>query len=118
VVRTGQRETETTIRAKPIELYATEQSALRPLPLHIPIPYVRVTRVVDDQGYINLHTNRYSVDETLIDRELVVHETQDQVRIFDGHTLVCEHVRAPDGADKRGRWMGGAIVVEWVIVVG
>jgi transposase len=90
-----------TIRAKPIELYATEQSALRPLPLHIPIPYVRVTRVVDDQGYINLHTNRYSVDEKLIDRELVVHETQDQIRLFDGHTLVCEHVRAPDGADKR-----------------
>jgi transposase len=90
-----------TIRAKPIDLYATEQSALRPLPLHIPEPYMHCTRVVDDEGYIHLHTNRYSVDDTLIDRELVVHETRDKVRIFDGHRLVCEHLREPDGADKR-----------------
>jgi transposase len=90
-----------TIQAKPIELFAVERSALRSLPLHIPDVYMLWTRVVDDEGYVHLHTNRYSVPETLIDRELSVHETRDRVRIFNGRELVCEHDREEEGAGKR-----------------
>jgi hypothetical protein len=56
---------------------------------------------VDDEGYITLHTNRYSLPVSLIDREVFVHESRDQIRVFDGHTLVCEHARMEEGARQR-----------------
>ncbi len=89
------------IQAKPIELFATERASLKPLPLHIPEVYLRWNRTVDDEGYITLHTNRYSLPVSLIDREVFVHETRDRIRIFDGHALVCEHARVEEGARQR-----------------
>ncbi len=97
----------------PIALFATEQTALRSLPLHVPEVYALHRRSVDCEGYVTLHTNRYSLPSALIDREIDVHETKDRVRVFDGHKLVCEHAREEDGAGKRktlpeheaeGRW--------------
>lgn len=87
--------------AAPMSLFATEQTGLRPLPSYIPPVYLLHRRTVDVEGYIHLHTNRYSVPTELIDREVSVHETKDHVRIFDGHRLVCEHVRQEDGQGKR-----------------
>jgi len=85
----------------PLALFATEQTALKPLPTYIPPVYLLHRRTVDVEGYIQLHTNRYSLPTELIDREVSVHETKDQVRIFDGHRLVCEHVRQEDGLRTR-----------------
>jgi hypothetical protein len=45
--------------------------------------------------------NRYSLPASLIDREVFVHEARDRIRIFDGHTLVCEHERVESGARQR-----------------
>lgn len=90
-----------TIQARPIELFATERLHLKPLPIHIPEVYRLWTRTVDEEGYVHLHTNRYSMPETHIEREVSVHETQDRVRLFDGKALVCEHERQEDGAGKR-----------------
>ncbi len=87
--------------ARPIDLFVAEAPALRPLPIHVPEPYRIHTRTVDESGYVHLHTNRYSVTTDLIDREVTVFETKNQVRIFDGHKLVCEHVRERDRAAKR-----------------
>jgi hypothetical protein len=79
----------------------------------VPEVYALHRRSVDVEGYVHLHTNRYSVPAALIDREVDVHETKDRVRIFDRHKLVCEHAREEDGAAKRstladheteGRW--------------
>ena len=89
------------IQAKPIELFAKERTRLRPLPLYIPEVYTRWNRTVDTEGYVTLHTNRYSLPASLIDREVFVHETQDRIRIFDGHKLVCEHAREEAGARQR-----------------
>jgi hypothetical protein len=93
--------TRRTIAAKPIELFAKESTCLKPLPLFIPEVYMLWNRTVDTEGYITLHTNRYSLPASLIDREVSVHETQDRVRIFDGHVLVCEHTREEAGARQR-----------------
>lgn len=93
--------TRRSIQAKPIELFATERTSLKPLPLHIPEVYMRWNRTVDTEGYITLHTNRYSLPASLIDRDIFVHETRDRVRIFDGHALVCEHERVEAGARQR-----------------
>jgi transposase len=97
----------------PLALFATEQTALKPLPLHVPVVYALHQRSVDLEGYITLHTNRYSLPAALIDRDVDIHETKDCVRLFDGHRLVCEHPREDDGAGQRctlpahdgeGRW--------------
>lgn len=89
------------IRAVPIELFAAEQPALKPLPLHVPEVYELHVRRVDTEGYVNLHTNRYSVPEAIIGRTVNVHETRARVRIFDGHRLVYEHEKAEAGAGVR-----------------
>jgi hypothetical protein len=88
-------------RARPIELFATESTALKRLPAHIPEVYLIHRRTVDESGLVNLHCNRYSSPLTLLERELTVHETQDKVRLYDGHRLVCEHPRLETGTDKR-----------------
>ena len=95
----------------PDELAGMERFALKPLPAWIPEPTEIHIRKVNAEAYVTLHTNRYSVAEALIDRDLEVHEALDSLRIFDGHRLHCEHVKRLDGAgervtlpEHRGRW--------------
>jgi len=88
------------LRARPIDLFVAEAAALHPLPAHVPDVYQLHSRTADESGYVHLHDNRYSVPSTLMDRRLSIHETKDQVRIFDGHRLVCEHVREEDHGGK------------------
>jgi transposase len=95
------------LRARPIELFATERPILRPLPIFVPEVYEQVVRIVDVEGYVHLHTNRYSVppagpnSRSYLHRPLRVRGGKDRVRIFDGHSLLCEHVRREDGAGTR-----------------
>lgn len=89
------------LAARPIDLFAAERTCLRPLPLHVPEVYEQVVRVVDVEGYVCLHTNRYSAPVELLHHSVRVTAGKDCVRIFDGHRLVAEHVRAPDGAGER-----------------
>ena len=85
----------------PAELFAAEQPALKPLPRFIPEVYERHQRRVDIEGYVNLHTNRYSVDTELIHRRVEVRESLDEVRVFDGHRLAETHIKQEYGAAKR-----------------
>ena len=87
--------------ASPMELYAVEQPTLRPLPVYIPDVYELHRRRVDLEGYINLHTNRYSVAAEHIGKHLEVREGKDRIRLFDGHSLVGEHTREEHGAQLR-----------------
>jgi transposase len=87
--------------AKPVELFVAEQPVLQPLPAHIPVVYALHFRRVDIEGFVNLHTNRYSVDGKHIGHRLQVRETVDRVRVFDGHRLLEEHDKQPYGARKR-----------------
>jgi transposase len=87
--------------ARPIDLFVAEAPALRPLPLYVPEPTLRWDRTVDIEGYVNLHTNRYSVPPDLVEHEVVVLETKDRVRIFKGQVERCAHARLPDGGYRR-----------------
>ena len=87
--------------ASPREAFVTERALLRPLPSYIPPVYDLHTRRVSVEGYVNLHTNRYSVPTEWIGRRLEVRETKDQVRIFDGHRLVATHARIGRGRGQR-----------------
>lgn len=96
------------LRAAPVTLFGSERTALTPLPEWVPMVEQIHTRVVDSEGYVTLHTNRYSVPTTLIARELDVHEGATTVRVFDPARRVAErsepvaeHPRAEDGAQGR-----------------
>ena len=85
----------------PFELLAAERPHLRPLPVFVPEIYDVHTRRVDVEGYVTLHSNRYSLPATLIGRTVEVRESITRVRVFDGHKLVVAHGRVQPGARAR-----------------
>ncbi|MBW2735591.1 MAG: IS21 family transposase [Deltaproteobacteria bacterium] len=89
------------LRTKPIELFVAEKPHLKPLPAYIPEVYELLYRIVDIEGYVTLHSNRYSVPIELLSRRLAVHFYADRLRIFDGHRLVAKHVRVEDRMNGR-----------------
>jgi transposase len=89
------------LRIQPAVLFEQERPQLRPLPLYVPEVYALHGRVVDVEGLVHLHTNRYSVDEAWIGRRVQVRETLERVRIFVGPRCVAEHPRLEEGAQGR-----------------
>ena len=69
------------IRAVPRELFAVERLHLKPLPAWIPEVYRLHQSLVDIEGYIALHTNRYSVPVDWIGRRVEVRETKEKTEI-------------------------------------
>lgn len=88
----------TNLQARPIELYQTERMHLEPLPIYVPEVYALHSRIVNVEGCIVLHSNRYSVPDELLSRTVTVREAIDKVRVFHNHALVAEHKRRPEGA--------------------
>ena len=89
------------LHARPIDLFAQERCALTPLPVHVPEVYRLHQRIVDAEGYVNLHRNAFSVPYKLIGRQMEVRESQHRIDVFDGPRQVASHVRPWDGADQR-----------------
>jgi transposase len=73
--------------------FVMEKPNLLPLPPYIPAVTQIQYRIVDTQGYIHLDTNRYSVPERLLGKQVSVHKRPEQVLIFAGQHLVAEHPR-------------------------
>jgi transposase len=89
------------LRAVPRELFALERLQLRPLPAWIPEVYRLHQRLVDVEGYIALHTNRYSVPVDWIGRRVEVRETKDKIEIqLDARRLVT-HRRVAEAEHQR-----------------
>lgn len=82
------------MQAVPRDLFVTELAALQPLPLWVP-EVVRVTqRTVDVEGFVTLHTNRYSVPEDWIGRRVEVRESKNRIEIeLDQRTETVVHAR-------------------------
>jgi transposase len=88
-------------RAVPRELFALERLHLKPLPAWIPEVYRLQERLVDVEGYIALHTNRYSVPVDWIGRRVEVRETKDKIEIqLDARRLVT-HRRLVEAEQRR-----------------
>lgn len=90
-----------TLGARPRELFAAEKPTLLPLPPYIPEVYEPHLRRVDVEGYVCLHTNRYSVPTDFIGRRLDVRETKDRILVFDGPRRVAAHERLESGRHRR-----------------
>jgi hypothetical protein len=86
------------IRAVPRELYAVERPHLKPLPAWLPEVYRLHHRMVDVEGYVSLHTNRYSVPPSFIGRRVEVRETREHIEIeLDARRIVKhQRVATPD----------------------
>jgi transposase len=89
------------IRAVPRELYAMERLHLRPLPAWIPEVYRLQQRLVDIEGYVALHTNRYSVPVEWIGRRVEVRETKDKIEIQLDTRRMVTHRRLAEGQQQR-----------------
>ena len=85
----------------PDELWRIELPVIKPLPAYVPEPTQVHPRRVDTEAFVSLHTNQYSVPEQRIGQQVEVHETLERVRVFAGHTLLAEHPRFDDGANKK-----------------
>jgi transposase len=81
------------IRAIPRELYAIERLHLKPLPAWIPEVYRLHQRMVDTEGYVALHTNRYSVPADFIGRRVEVRESREKIEIELDARRIVTHTR-------------------------
>jgi hypothetical protein len=89
------------IRAVPRELFAVERLHLKPLPAWIPEVYRLHHRLVDVEGYVAMHTNRYSVPIAWIGRRVEVRETRDKIEIqLDARNAVT-HSRVAEAEHQR-----------------
>jgi len=86
-------------RARPSELFATERTALRPLPVWLPDPYELARRSVDVDGFVAFDTNRYSVPEDWIGEAVEVRATLSQ--------LTLDHPRRGTVVHRRLLWAEG-----------
>src|SRR6266545_1211497 len=89
------------LHASPRELFALERQHLVPLPVFVPEVYQLHERIVDSEGYVNVHRNRYSAPWRLIGRHLEVRETKDRIELYDGPRRVAVHDRVLEPIDAR-----------------
>jgi transposase len=89
------------LHATPRELFAAELPRLVPLPLWVPDVYALHHRIVDVEGYVNVHQTRYSAPWQLIGRRVEVRETKERIEIFDGPRLVASHARVLESSSAR-----------------
>jgi hypothetical protein len=82
------------IRGVPRELFAVERMHLKPLPAWIPEVYRLHQRTVDVEGYVSVHSIRYSVPVSWIGRRVEVRETRDRIEIELDARHIVTHVRA------------------------
>jgi len=89
------------IHAVPRELFAVERLQLKPLPAWIAEVYRLYQRLVDLEGYVMLHGNRYSVPLDWMGRRVEVREGRDKIEIqLDARRLVT-HRRIAEAEQAR-----------------
>jgi transposase len=84
-----------------MEAWLMEKPSLQPLPKVLPPVYLAEQRTVDIEGYVHLDTNRYSVPNTLIGKNVEVLKYWQRVVIYQGRTIVAEHDRELLAREKR-----------------
>lgn len=85
----------------PQAAFVMEKPELRPMPRHLPPVYKVEHRTVDNEGFVSLDTNRYSVPERLLGKKVEVFKHPKHVKIFFKNKLVGEHERVIGGRDVR-----------------
>ncbi len=90
-----------TLGMSPEAAFLMERPFLVPLPTFI-APIFRVeNRIVDVEGFVNFESNRYSVPERLVGKQVEIHKYFVRIRILWQGKMVAEHPRLAD--QKGGR---------------
>ena len=85
----------------PQAAWLMEKAYLKPLPaLDLPL-YKAYSRVVDSRGFVSLDTNRYSVPDRLLGKQVEVHKHIDRVCVYQAGRKVADHRRLIDQRDER-----------------
>src|SRR3989304_3762975 len=77
----------------PEAAYLMEKPHLTPLPPYPPPVYQTFYRTVDVAGYVQVDTNRYSVPQRLVGKEVEIHKLWDRVQVFFKNQKVANHPR-------------------------
>jgi transposase len=85
----------------PRAAFEQERPFLQPLPAHCPPVCVIVPRVVDTEGYVHLQTNRYSVPERLLGKQVDVYQYFEEVVVCFAGKIVARHPRAIGQRERR-----------------
>ena len=86
------------LKASPIELFAAEKAHLVPLPLYVPEVYRTFQRMVDAYGCVSVEGMKYPAPAAYIGKTVLVSESKDQVRVFDGHKELACHKKKVEGS--------------------
>jgi transposase len=85
----------------PEAAYLMEKPHLTPPPPYLPPVYQIFYRTVDVAGYVQIDTNRYSVPERLIGKEVEIHKLWDRIEVFFKNQKVADHPRLIDKRETR-----------------
>ena len=85
----------------PEAAYLMEKPHLQPLPPYLPPVYQTLDRTVNVEGYVQVDTNRYSVPERFVGKEVEVHKLWDRVEIYFKRQKVADHCRLLDKRETR-----------------
>jgi transposase len=105
-IKTANNKKKRSLGMSPEAAYVMEKPFLQSLPPYIPPVYQTLYRGVDVAGYVHVDTNRYSVPERLIGKEVEVHKLWDRIEIFWKHQKVADHERLIDKRDARSTIKG------------
>jgi transposase len=86
------------LKASPIELFAVEKPHLVCLPLYVPQVYRMFQRVVDVYGCVSVERMKYPAPAAYIGKTVLVRESKDEVRLFDGHKELAAHKKKVEGS--------------------
>jgi len=100
-IEVANRKIKRSLGMSPEAAYVMEKPHLQSLPPHIPPVYQTLYRGVDVAGYVQVDTNRYSVPERLIGKEVEIHKLWDRIEIFWKHQKVADHERLIDKKETR-----------------
>ncbi len=85
----------------PEAAYLMEKPHLTPLPPYLPPVYQTFYRTVDVEGFAQVDTNRYSVPERLVGKEVELHKLWDRIEVFFKNQKVADHPRLLDKRETR-----------------
>jgi len=85
----------------PEQAYVLEKPRLQLLPPYLPPVYKTLHRLCGVEGYVCVDTNRYSVPERLIGKQLEVHKSWDHIQVYSGRQKVAQHPRIIDRREAR-----------------
>jgi transposase len=105
-IEVANRKVKRSLGMSPEAAYVMEKPYLQILPPYIPPVYQTLYRGVDVTGYVHVDTNRYSVPERLIGKEVEVHKLWDRIEIFWKQQKVADHERLIDKREARSTIKG------------